>query len=49
MLAKLFWLKRGSNEMFFRVLDESRQILLKKVVKDLTVQNSYLAGGTAII
>jgi len=48
MLAKLFWLKRGPNEMFFHVLDESRQILLKKVVKDLPVQNSYLAGGTAL-
>lgn len=34
--------------MFFDVLDEPRQILLKKMVKNLPVSDSYLAGGTAL-
>lgn len=34
--------------MFFNVLDEPRQVLLKKIVTDLPVKDSYLAGGTAL-
>lgn len=34
--------------MFFNVLDEPRQVLLKKIVADLPVSDSYLAGGTAL-
>jgi len=34
--------------MFWKVLDERRNTLLKKIVKNMPVNNSYLAGGTAI-
>jgi len=34
--------------MFWEVLDERRNTLLKKIVKNMPVKNSYLAGGTAI-
>jgi hypothetical protein len=34
--------------MFFNILDEPRQVLLKKLTADLPVADSYLAGGTAL-
>lgn len=34
--------------MFFDILDEPRQILLKKLVANSPVPKSYLAGGTAL-
>lgn len=34
--------------MFFNILDEPRQSLLKKLVAASPVPNSYLAGGTAL-
>lgn len=48
MLAKLFRFERGSNEMFLNVLDEPRQILLRKLTDLSPVPESYLAGGTAL-
>ena len=34
--------------MFWKVLDERRKTLLKKIVKNTPVEKSYLAGGTAL-
>lgn len=34
--------------MFLHILDEPRTTLLKKILVDLPVPNSYLAGGTAL-
>ena len=34
--------------MFYNILDEPRQILLKKFAADIPLPGSYLAGGTAL-
>jgi hypothetical protein len=48
VLAELLWLKRGGDAVFWCVLDQPRQALLKKLTTAMPVPSSYLAGGTAL-
>jgi hypothetical protein len=34
--------------VFWEILDKPRQVLLRKLVKEIEMSNSYLAGGTAL-
>ena len=34
--------------MFWNVIDENRYHILKKIMKNISLKNYYLAGGTAL-
>jgi hypothetical protein len=48
MLAKLLRAEGGGNAMFWNVIDQNRQSVLRRIVSSPPVANCYLAGGTAL-
>jgi hypothetical protein len=47
VLSTLFKPQRGGNALFWNVIDQTRQSVLKQILESDPVPGSYLAGRTA--